>query len=59
MIVAFLDGFFAPKHWTGVHECWNDICPLSRRSLRSDHLPLYRQSEIYGCEGVKLERSTT
>src|SRR5262249_21695202 len=24
----------------------------------SDHLPLYRQSEIYGREGVELDRST-
>lgn len=27
-------------------------------SKYSDHLPLYRQSEIYGREGVELERST-
>ena len=27
-------------------------------SLYSDHLPLYRQSEIYGREGVDLEHST-
>jgi transposase len=24
----------------------------------ADHLPLYRQSEIYAREGVELERST-
>lgn len=27
-------------------------------SKYADHLPLYRQSQIYGCEGVELDRST-
>jgi transposase len=27
-------------------------------SKYGDHLPLHRQSEIYACEGVKIDRST-
>lgn len=27
-------------------------------SKYADHLPLYRQSQIYGREGMQLERST-